>query len=64
MKYYIIYEEYTDYNQFEGCWEISVEEFDSIENAESWLNTSERASECKTYERKLIGPLVLYNRKG
>lgn len=59
MKYYIIYEEYTEYNQFEGIWEISYKEFGSYQDAKDWIEDSFEAEEARRNERKLIGPLNL-----
>lgn len=57
MKYYVIYEYYSEYNQFEGSWDLQLEEFSSLTAAKEWINNSRCAEECRLYERKLIGPL-------
>lgn len=59
MKYYVIYEYYTDYNQFEGSWDLQIEEFESLDKFKKWLESSRCAKDCITYNRKLIGPLKL-----
>lgn len=56
--YYFIYERYTDYNQFEGSWDIAYIEFKTEPEAKEWLRESGKARECRMYDRKLIGPLI------
>jgi hypothetical protein len=58
MKYYVIYESYSEYNQFEGSWDLKLKEFDSIQEANKWLDNNTYVKECRLYNRTLIGPLV------
>lgn len=57
MKYYIIYEEYSDYNQFEGNWTQKIQTFNSYEAAKKELNGL-RTCYYHTNYRKRIGPLI------
>lgn len=57
-KFYIVCESYTDYTQFEGAWSVFVKEFDSLEEANSWIKESKDWQESKQYERTTLGPLV------
>jgi len=57
-KYYIVYESYTDFTQFEGQWNIFVKEFNSLKEAETWIEESEDWKESVQYERIALGPLV------
>lgn len=56
-KFFIIYERFAEFNQFEGSWEIDYEEFATFEEAQSWIAISRPAEECRLHKRKLIGPL-------
>ena len=56
---YVIYEEYTEYNQFEGRWDIYFKEFDDIPAAKEWMQESYEAGQCRLHGAKLIGPLIL-----
>lgn len=58
-KFYVIYESYTDLTQFEGVWTVILKEFDSLEDAQNWIENSEDWKESKEYERTCLGPLVL-----
>lgn len=51
--YYVIYENYTEYNQFEGCWDWVVKEFDSEKKAREFANKIRPSQDT----RKLIGPV-------
>ena len=44
MKYYVIYEEYTEYNQFEGTYDYIVKSFDDFNEAKEHY---EKISKCK-----------------
>jgi hypothetical protein len=57
-KYYIVCESYTDFTQFEGQWNIFVKEFDSLKEAEKWIEESEDWKESCRYNRTHVGPLV------
>lgn len=37
MKYYVIYQDYTEYNQFEGDWSTQFKTFNSRKEAEKWI---------------------------
>lgn len=57
MKHYIVFEDYSEYNQFEGSYDWIVEEFKTLQQA------NKRVDELKHlqgsgYVRKIIGPLV------
>jgi hypothetical protein len=58
-KFYIICESYTDHTQFEGSWDIVLEEFNSLQDAKDWIEQSEYWKEAKQYERICLGPLML-----
>jgi hypothetical protein len=56
--FYVVYESYTDYTQFEGSWSIHVNEFESLEAAETWIEESYDWKESIQYNRTALGPLV------
>ena len=58
QKFYIVYESYTAFTQFEGSWAVSVEEFDSLEEAKKWIEESYDWKESKQYGRTALGPLI------
>lgn len=58
-KFYVVYESYTDYNQFEGSWDLQIEDFPTFKEAEDWIKTSWDADACRRHGAKIIGPLVL-----
>ncbi len=53
MKYYIIYKEYTEYNQFEGSWDTVVEEFPTLEECQKSVYDMEKNNNIK----EIVGPL-------
>jgi len=58
-KYYVVCEEYTDYTQFEGSWDLTVKTFDSFETANSLVSSLMKKD---SYEgRRLFGPLAKVN---
>lgn len=58
-QFYVVYESYTDYNQFEGSWDLQIKDFPSFKEADDWMKTSQDADACRRYGAKLIGPLAL-----
>lgn len=54
-KYYVMYKSYTEYNQFEGSWDLDKEEFISFEEAERWIEEAQTSSDI----RDIIGPLKI-----
>lgn len=46
-KYLVIYEWYSDYNQFEGSWDWSVDEFKSLEEAKETFSARTKDNNCK-----------------
>ena len=58
-KFYVIYESYTDFTQFEGVWTKCIEEFYSLQEAKDWIEQSDYWKEAKEYERICLGPLTL-----
>jgi hypothetical protein len=58
-KFFVIYEKYEEWNQFEGKWVIDYEVFNTLEKASGWMVESKRAKDCRQFRRKLIGPLSL-----
>lgn len=55
MKYYVIYKQYTEYNQFEGSWD---KDYDCFNNYEVAKSTKEHMCKSGNYT-DVIGPLVL-----
>ena len=53
-KYYVIYMDYSEYNQFEGSWERLVKDYDSFNEAKKEADDM-RSSH---YDREVVGPLV------
>lgn len=58
-KFYVVYESYTEYNQFEGSWDLQIKDFKTFKEADDWMKTSWDADACKRHGAKMIGPLVL-----
>lgn len=58
QKFYVVYESYTDLTQFEGIWNMYVNEFDSLGDAEKWIEESYDWKESKQYGRTALGPLI------
>ena len=54
MKYYIVYEDYTELTQFEGEWDMRLEEFYSFDKANKWIKEAKENDNI----RGIIGPLV------
>jgi hypothetical protein len=54
MKYYVIYQDYTEYNQFEGDWSTQFKTFNSCKEAEKWIKDVRSNSDIKD----VIGPLT------
>jgi hypothetical protein len=54
MKYYVIYDDYTEYNQFEGSWDKQFKEFDNLASAKGFINSFREYGD----QRDPIGPLV------
>lgn len=46
MKYFVLYEEFDEYNQFEGSWNKTWNEFDSLDDAERFIDS---ISVCSDY---------------
>lgn len=55
--YYIIFEDYVEWNQFEGEWTLNYKEFQTLEEANRWLENSNPGG-------KIIGPLVEVKNNG
>lgn len=55
-KFYVIYEEYSEYNQFEGTWDTMAEDFDTEEAANLFI-----AGLTHQDYQNIIGPLVNVN---
>lgn len=55
-KYYIIFESYQDYNQFEGVWNLDMQTFSTLEGAITYKDGLGKSGHI----RDIIGPLVLY----
>jgi hypothetical protein len=53
--YYVLYEQYTEFNQFEGGWDLNMETFKSIGAAQMFMNKVKDSSNYRT----VIGPLNL-----
>lgn len=51
-KYYVIYNSYTEYNQFEGSWDVSYEVFNAHKEAKTF------AEEQKRKDTLIAGPLM------
>jgi hypothetical protein len=58
QKFYVVCESYTDHTQFEGSWTMIVREFDSLEDADEWIEESYDWKESVQYDRTALGPLV------
>lgn len=56
-KYFIIYEDYTEYNQFEGSWDTRVARFSTLEKARRWLKEAKLSHNIKNIIGPLVGPL-------
>ncbi len=54
MKYYVIYEKYSDYNQFEGEWNTYVQTFSSYDDAIKDVESMK----CNSNYRHILGPLI------
>jgi len=54
-KYYILYESYCDYTQFEGQWSLEHETFPTIEKTRKKIESLKESGNI----RNVIGPLVL-----
>lgn len=54
MKYYVIYQDYTEYNQFEGSWSTQFKIFNSRKEAEDWI----KAVKSNNNIKDVIGPLT------
>jgi viroplasmin and RNaseH domain-containing protein len=52
MKYYVIYQTYTEYNQFEGDWSTDFHKFESFEEAQRFIDNDIMVDEL------IAGPLV------
>lgn len=52
--YYVVYEKYSEYNQFEGYWVLDIEEFSDFSKAQKF---KDNISKSYNY-RKIIGPLT------
>jgi len=53
MKYYVLFEEYYDYNQFEGEWRLEHRVFDSYSDAEKFYTEISGNSNYSD----IVGPL-------
>lgn len=59
MKYFVIYQEYTEYNQFEGSWDTEYHSFDDLDKAKAFAASCE-----KSYSLRLLaGPLISLEEK-
>lgn len=47
--YYVIYERYNEYNQFEGRWLYDVEEFRDIYEAHSFISDHQNNSDYRNF---------------
>lgn len=54
MNFYVIYERYSEYNQFEGVWDYCFETFKSIEAAKEFIKDNKQDSNYRNF----IGPLT------
>lgn len=54
MKFYVIYEKYSDFTQFEGEWNIYIQTFSSYDDA---IKDVESMKSNSNY-RNIIGPLI------
>lgn len=54
MTYYVIYQEYQEYNQFEGTWNTDYHSFDSLELANKFAVSCANNSDL----RFIAGPLI------
>lgn len=57
-KFYVVCESYTEHTQFEGSWSMFIKEFDSLEDAEMWIEESYDWKESVQYDRTALGPLI------
>ena len=55
MKYYVIYQYYTEPTRIEFCWRVNFREFSSFDKAMEWIEGAKKNSEI----RNIIGPLVM-----
>lgn len=62
-QFYVVYEEYSEFNQFEGEWNLYIKEFSTLAEADEWLRTSREADDARRCKRKLIGPLTEAKKK-
>lgn len=54
MKYYVLYQEYSEYNQFEGEWITAYETFSSMNAAKKYITFLKKNNNY----RRIIGPLI------
>jgi len=50
MKYFVTYEYYTEYNQFEGSWDTRKETFSSLPKAREWIKHAKKSNDIKKIE--------------
>lgn len=55
-RFYVSYEEYSELNQFEGCWDAYLASFDCPTKAAEYANSLINGP-CKHEYRNVIGPL-------
>lgn len=51
--YYVIYKYYTEYNQFEGIWDLQMKKCESYSKIRKWIKDNKNNSNIKD----IIGPL-------
>jgi hypothetical protein len=54
MKFYVFYEYYSEYNQFEGSWEKDWAVFDGSEDAQGFIDSHTDNSDYRNF----VGPLL------
>lgn len=52
--YYIIYEDYTEWNQFEGEWSIRFNKFDNLEDAKRFRDSCNQSHYIRNVSPVLI----------
>ena len=55
--YYVVYEEYAEYNQFEGTWDLCLKKFKSVNKALAFIDQIEGNPNYRKCTRPLV-PLV------
>lgn len=55
-KFYVIYDSYTEYDQFSGDWAIKYKSFKTLKKCEEFINEIKLIDDYKD----IIGPLIKY----